>query len=98
MQAARAVDLALVYRWLSNGRPPEQPAFNLPGNRYLEVRCACCGWGVEGTLRLLWLAQACWSETGRTRLHCVLVWKHALQHTCSVQSAGWLGVLPEHLT
>lgn len=42
VQAARAVDLAVVYRWLSNGRPMEQPTFNLPDNRYLEVRFACC--------------------------------------------------------
>ena len=39
-QAGRAVDLALAFRWLA-ARPEaqgERPAFNLPGNKYLEVR------------------------------------------------------------
>jgi hypothetical protein len=38
MQAARAVDLVLTYRWLINkGREREVPTFNLSAAGYLQV-------------------------------------------------------------
>lgn len=46
VQAARAADLAQVFKWLRGGRPAHKlPAFNLPTNRYLEVR-----WGGKKSL------------------------------------------------